>query len=200
MTRLTRRISSDFSYPVPAKLLETHPLHLSREYFPLLISLNAVPPILSFSQNRRVLTQGNLVPRSHSVLPLGRGRSGYEITQRVFCTPVGIFVICAWRDSLFTVKFENVPGQSKLVNRITAFVYISSEINRIFFPRRKWNFRRFITKSFVYAFLLNSRENYCTLIGGAEISQRLKAEGIVEYMIRQFHGMFRSWWVYFRQC
>ena len=49
------------------------------------------------------------------------------------------------------------------------------------------------TKSFVYAFLLNARENYCTLIGGAEISQRLKAEGIVEYMIRQFHSMFRSW-------
>ena len=31
------------------------------------------------------------------------------------------------------MKFENVPEQSKLVNRITAFVYISSEINRIFF-------------------------------------------------------------------
>ena len=77
------------------------------------------------------------------------------------------------------MKFENVLGQSKLVNRITAFVYTYSEINRIFFHRRKWNFRRFITKSFVYAFLLNSRENYCTLIGGAEISQRLKAEGRV---------------------
>lgn len=111
MTRLTRRISSDFSYPIQAKLLETHPTYTApvKRVFSLLISLNAVPPILSFSQNRRVLTEGVLHPRL--------AFSSFALD--------GI--------SLFTVKFENVPGQSKLVNRITAFVYIYSEINRIFF-------------------------------------------------------------------
>ena len=43
------------------------------------------------------------------------------------------------------------------------------------------------TKSFVYAFLLNSRENYCTLIGGAEISQRLNAEGRVHDQAVAWH-------------
>ena len=88
--------------------LTQHILHLSREYFPLLISLNAVPPILSFSQNRRVLTEG--------VLHLSWHFRHLRLT--------GFFVYG---------EIRNVPGQSKLVNRITAFVYISSEINRIFF-------------------------------------------------------------------
>ena len=67
MTRLTRWISSDFSYPIQAKLLETHPTYTApvKRVFSFLISLNAVPPILSFSQNRRVLTEGVLHPSWH---------------------------------------------------------------------------------------------------------------------------------------